>query len=116
MKSKDLVTLILLGAIWGSSFLFIRVAVPALGPFLLVELRVGLAALALAPFAVALGCVPEVRSHWRQFLVVGMLNAAVPFSLIAFRRSRSQPPLRRYSTPRPCSSRRWLRQCGPEIP
>ena len=84
MKPKDLVALILLGAIWGSSFLFIRVAVPALGPFLLVELRVGLAALALAPFAVALGRVPEVRSYWRQFLVVGMLNAAVPFSLIAF--------------------------------
>ncbi|CAA9424428.1 MAG: Permease of the drug/metabolite transporter (DMT) superfamily [uncultured Rubrobacteraceae bacterium] len=84
MKPKDLVALILLGAIWGSSFLFIRVAVPAFGPLLLVELRVGLAALALAPFAVALGRVPEVRSHWRQFFVVGMLNAAIPFSLIAF--------------------------------
>src|SRR5215210_6659104 len=64
--------------------MFIRVAVTALGPFLLVELRVGLAALALAPFAVALGRRSEVRSRWRQFLVVGMLNAAIPFSLIAF--------------------------------
>ena len=84
MRPKDVLDLILLGAIWGSSFLFIRVAVPALGPFLLMELRVGVAALVLAPLAVALGCVPEVRSRWRQFLVVGLLNAAVPFTLIAF--------------------------------
>ena len=48
------------------------------------ELRVRLAALMLAPFAVALGRMPEVRSRWRQFLVLGLLNAAVPFTLIAF--------------------------------
>ena len=84
MKLNDLLALILLGAVWGGSFLFIRVAVPALGPFLLMELRVGLAALALAPFAVALGRVPEIRARWKQFLVVGLLNAAIPFSLIAF--------------------------------
>ena len=76
--------MILLGALWGASFLFIRVAVPALGPFPLMELRVSLAALALAPFALALGRVPEVRERWKQFLVMGILNAAVPFSLIAF--------------------------------
>ncbi len=49
MGARDLGALVLLGAIWGSSFLFIRVAVPALGPFVLMELRVGLAAAALAP-------------------------------------------------------------------
>jgi drug/metabolite transporter (DMT)-like permease len=84
LSPKDFVALILLGAIWGSSFLFIRVAVPSFGPFLLMEVRVGIAALALAPLAIALGRLPEVRSRWRQFLVVGMFNAAVPFTLIAF--------------------------------
>ena len=84
MRPKDVFALVLLGAIWGSSFLFIRVSVPALGPFLLMEVRVGLAALALAPLAVALGRVPEIRSRWRPFLVVGLLNAAIPFTLIAF--------------------------------
>lgn len=84
MRPKDLLALVLLGAIWGASFLFIRVGVPALGPFVLMELRVGLAALALAPFAVALGRLPKVRARWRQFLVMGALNAAVPFSLIAW--------------------------------
>lgn len=83
MRSRDLAALVLLGAIWGSSFLFIRVAVPVWGPFPLMEVRVGVAALALAPFAIALGIVPEVRLRWRQFFVMGLLNAAIPFSLIA---------------------------------
>jgi drug/metabolite transporter (DMT)-like permease len=73
----------LLGALWGGSFLFIRVAVPALGPFLLVELRVGLAAAALFLYALAAGSMPKIRGRWRSFLVLGFLNAAVPFSLIS---------------------------------
>ena len=73
----------LLGAIWGSSFLFIRVAVPALGPFVLMELRVGLAAAALALFAVAVGRLPKLRSRWKELLALGAFNAAIPFSLIA---------------------------------
>lgn len=84
MKARDLAALVVLGAIWGSSFLFIRIAVPALGPFPLMGLRVALAALALAPFLLALGLAPEVRKRWRRFLVLGVVNAAIPFSLIGF--------------------------------
>jgi len=73
----------MLGALWGGSFLFIRVAVPALGPFLLVELRVGLAAAALFLYAQVAGSMPKIRGRWRSFLVLGFLNAAVPFSLIS---------------------------------
>ncbi len=73
----------MLGALWGGSFLFIRVAVPALGPFLLVGLRVGLAAAALFLCALAFGRSPKIRSRWRSFLVLGLLNAAVPFCLIS---------------------------------
>jgi drug/metabolite transporter (DMT)-like permease len=83
MRPRDFAGLVLLGALWGGSFLFIRVAVPALGPFLLAELRVGLAAVALFLFALAAGRVPEIRHRWRSFLVLGFLNAAVPFSLIS---------------------------------
>ncbi len=83
MKPKDFAGLILLGALWGGSFLFIRVAVPALGPFLLVELRVGLAVAALFLYALAASRVPKIRGRWRSFLVLGFLNAAVPFSLIS---------------------------------
>src|SRR5215213_2230545 len=83
MRPRDFAGLFLLGALWGGSFLFIRVAVPALGPFLLVELRVGLAAAALFLYALAAGSMPKIRGRWRSFFVLGFLNAAVPFSLIS---------------------------------
>jgi drug/metabolite transporter (DMT)-like permease len=83
MRPRDFAGLIMLSVLWGGSFLFIRVAVPALGPFLLVELRVGLAAAALLLYALAAGSMPKIRGRWRSFLVLGFLNAAVPFSLIS---------------------------------
>jgi drug/metabolite transporter (DMT)-like permease len=83
MGARDLAALILLGALWGASFIFIRVGVPVLGPFVLMDLRVLLAAAALVLGAVAVGRFPKLRSHWRRFLVLGFLNAAVPFTLIA---------------------------------
>jgi drug/metabolite transporter (DMT)-like permease len=54
-----------------------------LGPFLLVELRVGLAVAALFLYALAAGSMPKIRGRWRSFLVLGFLNAALPFSLIS---------------------------------
>jgi drug/metabolite transporter (DMT)-like permease len=83
MNAREFGALILLGALWGASFLFIRVAVPALGPFVLMELRVGLAALALTLYAAMLARTPELRTRWKQFLTIGAVNAAIPFSLIA---------------------------------
>lgn len=83
MGARDLGALLLLSALWGASFIFIRVAVPALGPFVLVELRVGLAAVALALCAVLLGRLPKLRARWRQFALLGTVNAAIPFSLIS---------------------------------
>ena len=83
MRPRDFAGLIMLSVLWGGSFLFIRVAVPALGPFLLVELRVGLAAAALLLYSLAAGSMPKIRGRWRSFLVLGFLNAAVPFSLIS---------------------------------
>ena len=83
MRLKDLGALLLLGAIWGSSFLFIRVAVPVLGPFVLMELRVGLAAVALTLYAVGVSRLPKSQPRRKEFLILGGLNAAIPFSLIA---------------------------------
>jgi len=83
MGGRDLGALILLSALWGASFIFIRVAVPALGPFVLVELRVGVAAVALALCAAFLGRLPKLRVRWRQFALLGMVNVAIPFSLIS---------------------------------
>jgi drug/metabolite transporter (DMT)-like permease len=83
MRPKDLGALMLLGALWGGSFLFIRVAVPALGPFVLMELRVGLAVVALTLYAVAVGRLSKLRARWREYLIIGTVNTAIPFSLIA---------------------------------
>nr|MDQ3643496.1 DMT family transporter [Actinomycetota bacterium] len=83
MTGRDLAALVTLGALWGASFLFIRVAVPALGPFVLVGLRVGLAALVLALFAVATRRALKLRGLWVPLLFLGFANTAVPFSLIS---------------------------------
>ena len=83
MGARDLGALLLLSALWGASFIFIRVAVPALGPFVLVELRVGLAAAALALCAALLGRLPKLRVRWKQFALLGLVNVAIPFCLIS---------------------------------
>ncbi|MDP9457857.1 MAG: DMT family transporter [Actinomycetota bacterium] len=83
MNVRDLGALFLLGALWGGSFVFIRVAVPVLGPALLMELRVFLAAAALVLYAVAVGRLGGFQSRWKRFLFLGGLNAALPFTLIA---------------------------------
>ncbi len=83
MGTRDLGALLLLSALWGASFIYIRVAVPALGPFVLVELRVGLAAVVLALCAALVGCLPKLRRRWRQFAFLGAVNVAIPFSLIS---------------------------------
>ncbi len=83
MRPKDLLALVSLGALWGGSFLFIRVAAPVLGPFALMELRVGIAGAALVLYAVAVSQMPKLRRRWKGFLVLGALNAAIPYSLIA---------------------------------
>jgi len=83
MRPRDFAGLTLLGAVWCAAFLFIRFAVPALGPFLRVGLRVGLAAVTLLVYVLIAGRVPKIRSRWRSFLILGFFNAAVPFSLIS---------------------------------
>jgi drug/metabolite transporter (DMT)-like permease len=83
MGTRDLGALLLLSALWGASFIYIRVAVPALGPFVLVELRVGLAAVALVLCAALVGRLPKLRGRWRQFALLGAVNVAIPFSLIS---------------------------------
>jgi len=83
LTGRGIAALVSLGALWGASFLFIRVAVPALGPFVLVGLRVSLAALVLALFAAASRRALKLRGLWGPLLFVGFANTAVPFSLIS---------------------------------
>ncbi len=83
MRFKDGATLVLLASLWGGSFLFIRIAVPVLGPVVLVELRVGIAAVALFAYVSATRQLPRIRHRWRDYLLLGAVNAALPFCLIS---------------------------------
>ncbi len=83
MKLKDVAMLGGLAAIWGSSFLFIKIGAPAFGPAVLIELRVLLASVALLLFAWLSRHRIRVLHKWWQYLVLGAANAAIPFTLIA---------------------------------
>ena len=79
MKARDLTDLLLLAAIWGSSFLLIRLAVPAFGPVALAFVRVAGAALCLLPILLLRGEGPALRRHWKAMIVLGLTNSALPF-------------------------------------
>ena len=87
MSVKQFALLVLLAALWGASFLFMRVAGPEFGPFALIAVRVTLASMVLVP----LWLLREPKSgrravltHWRELTVVGLLNSAIPFVLFAY--------------------------------
>ena len=92
MNQRSLSQLVLLALIWGSSFMFIKIAVRDLNPATLVMGRTGLAAIALgAVVLVSLGrgaTAAELRAHWRGLLAVGLLNTAVPFWLLSWGETR----------------------------
>jgi drug/metabolite transporter (DMT)-like permease len=83
VRAADWAILTVLAAIWGASYLFIRVAAPAVGPFALMGARVIIAGAALAVVAAAMGRLPSVRGRVRNYLLLGLVNSAVPFTLIA---------------------------------
>ena len=81
----DWALLILLSIVWGRSFFFVEVALDGVPPFTLVMLRVGLAAGALHIYLVVSGNSLSVDPMvWFLFLVMGLLNNAVPFVLITW--------------------------------
>jgi drug/metabolite transporter (DMT)-like permease len=84
MPAHSLALLVTLAALWGGSFVFMRYAVPAMGPVPLTFARVTLAALVLLAMAVARRSVPDLQSRWRGFAVVGFVNSALPFVLFCF--------------------------------
>jgi drug/metabolite transporter (DMT)-like permease len=84
MKPRDLLDLVLLAALWGGSFLFMRVAAFEFGPLALIELRVGIAAVFLLVMLAARGRLGLLRTHAAPMAVVGVINSALPFTLLAY--------------------------------
>ncbi|MFY7916783.1 MAG: DMT family transporter [Rubrivivax sp.] len=73
-----------MAALWGASFLFMRVAVPEFGPVMVTEIRVLLASLALAPLLWMSGHWRALRAHAGPLVVVGLVNSALPFALYSY--------------------------------
>jgi drug/metabolite transporter (DMT)-like permease len=84
MPLRSLVMLVALAALWGGSFVFMRAAVPALGPVPLAFARVTLAAIVLLSFAAAQRRMPDLRTRWQGLAVIGLVNSALPFVLFCF--------------------------------
>ncbi len=91
--TANLLRLVLLGAIWGGSFLFMRVSVPAFGPVLLIFLRVAVGALFLWLVCRALALSRMDLTQWRHYLVIGLFNSALPFTLFAWGAQRASASL-----------------------
>lgn len=85
MKTSDIAELLLLAAVWGASFLFMRIASPEFGPLALALLRVGGAALFLLPLLwLRQGRQPLLGPRPLAMLAVAFMNSALPFALYAY--------------------------------
>lgn len=85
MKPKDWAAFILLGLVWGTSFLWIKIAVKEIGPLLLVSLRLLIGILGLLVYV---GWTkpkfPLDRQTWIQLTILGLINNAIPYLLISW--------------------------------
>ena len=84
MGIRDILALLILGAIWGGSFIFMRVAAPEFGVFVLVAIRTLLATCVLLPFLLIAGGMKDIYRHWLAIMLVGLANTAVPFVLFNY--------------------------------
>jgi drug/metabolite transporter (DMT)-like permease len=84
MRPADTGRLLLLAAIWGASFLFMRIVAPVLGPVVTAELRTLIAGVALGAYFALAGISTEWRRFGRHYVVVGILSSALPFLLWAY--------------------------------
>jgi len=84
MARSDVAKLIFLAAIWGGSFIFLRICVPEIGPMMTAVLRLSLSGVALMAFATVRG----TRMHWRQnsrmYALVGVFATVLPFTFFSF--------------------------------
>ena len=79
MKPADLFRLLLLSAIWGASFLFIRIAAPVLGPLPTAFFRVLIGAVTLAACLPMLGLKWDMQGKWPAVVMLGIINSGIPF-------------------------------------
>ena len=83
MTVSDLARLLALSAIWGASFLFIRIGAPVLGPLTAAFLRVLIGAVTLAGCLVLLRVRWDMRGKWPAVMALGVINSGIPFVMYA---------------------------------
>jgi drug/metabolite transporter (DMT)-like permease len=84
LRPGDVARLTLLGAIWGGSFLFIRIVSPAIGPVATADLRMLVAGIALVVWFRLAGFDPQWRRWLREYVIAGLLTSGIPFLLFAY--------------------------------
>ena len=84
MSFASILDFVILAAIWGSSFLFMRLAVVEFGVLPTAAVRVGIAAAFLVPLMLWKGHARAFRANWLAACLVGIVNSAIPFALFSF--------------------------------
>lgn len=84
MKTRDMIDLILLAALWGSSFLFMRLSVPEFGAIPMMMVRTALAGLLLLPLLIWKNHHQLMINNIIPISIAGIIGSAIPFSLIAY--------------------------------
>ncbi len=88
LRSADWLRIVVLAAIWGASFLFLRVAAPVLGPAPTAISRLFIGGAALALWVQWREGGIEWRAHWRSYAALGLLNSGAPFLLFSLAAQR----------------------------
>ena len=85
MRAKDWLVFIILGILWGSSFLWIKISIQEISPLLLVTLRLSFAIIILTIAAIiARPLWPQGKRLWLALVLFGLINTAIPYFLISW--------------------------------
>lgn len=84
VKKTWIADYLLLAALWGSSFLFMRFSAVEFGAMATAAGRVAIAAVFLMPIVLFKKLLPELRQHWKKIFFLGIFNSAIPFACFSF--------------------------------
>lgn len=91
MTARQVLMLLSLAAIWGASFVFVRIAAPAFGPVVIADARVLLAGIGLWLYVLFTRQNPAFSKSWRAYLLLGLFNAALQFGFMAYAATHLSP-------------------------
>lgn len=84
MRSIDIFRLVLLAALWGGSFTFVRVGAPALGAIWFTLTRALVGSVLLLAWLRLSGVKFDLRRNWKAYLLIGAVNTAFPWLLFSW--------------------------------